>query len=427
MATSTPLISTEPQTETPVAAAPSQTLAEDHSHSANLPKTSQRSWSWLGWIVLLTLGGLGWYYQHELTPYLSWMKLGPATVPKVAGPKITPVDTATVEQRNLPLTLNALGTVTALKTVTIRSRVEGELTEIAFTEGQMVNEGDLLATIDSRPYEVQKEQAAGQLARDDAALHGAKLNLTRLEQLLENKIATAQQVDDQKAIVQQYEGALKADQAQIAQAELQLTYCRILSPLCGRIGLRQVDAGNIVRPTDPQGIAVITQLQPIALIFTIPQDEIHRVQTWMQQEGTLMVEAYDRELRNRLATGKLLAIDNQVDPTNGTVRLKAEFENEDGRLFPNQFVNVRLQVEELTAIPVVPSAAVQRGPKGPFVYVVRADETVELRLVKVAAVEGNETAIAEGVAPGERVVTSGLDRLRPDDKVSTKESTHPPN
>ncbi|MGC4089146.1 MAG: efflux RND transporter periplasmic adaptor subunit [Polyangiaceae bacterium] len=280
----------------------------------------------------------------------------PPSAPAAARP--TPVSTAVVDQRDMPLYLNGLGTVTALKTVTIRSRVEGEITKIAFTEGQMVNEGDLLAEIDPRPYEVQKEQAEGQLARDEALLRTAELTLARLKQLFDQKIATAQQVDDQSGLVAQVRRSAQADKASIAQAELQLTYCHILAPISGRIGLRLVDAGNMVRPTDTQGLAVVTQLQPISLIFTLPQDEIARVQGRMQEEGTLPVQAYDRDLRNRLATGKLLAIDNQVDPTNGTVRLKAEFENLDGQLFPNQFVNVRLLVETQSSALVIPGAAV---------------------------------------------------------------------
>ncbi|HUQ70328.1 MAG TPA: MdtA/MuxA family multidrug efflux RND transporter periplasmic adaptor subunit [Planctomycetaceae bacterium] len=370
--------------------------------------------------VLALLAGVGWYYRETLDPYLWAIGLGKPTTVAPPTPRPTPVSTATVEQRDIPLYLNGLGTVTALKTVTIRSRVEGEITQIAFTEGEMVQEGDLLAEIDPRPYQVQKDQAEGQLARDEATLTAARRTLVRLKQLFEMKIATAQQVDEQTGLVQQYEGALKADHAQVAQAELQLTYSQILAPISGRIGLRLVDEGNMVRPNDVQGLAVITQLQPIAIVFTLPQDDISRVQQRMHAEGTLTVEAYDRELRNRLATGKLAAIDNQVDPTNGTVRLKAEFENQDGMLFPNQFVNVRLLVETQSGALVVPGAAVQRGPNGTFVYVVASDDTVELRNVAVSASEGGQTAIVKGLSAGEIVVTAGLDRLRPGAPVSTK-------
>lgn len=386
---------------------------------------------WIAWLIVAALSGAGWYYWEELSPhvepYLKRIGLGQPEAPKTPLPRITSVSTAKVEQRDMPLYLNGLGTVTALKTVTIRSRVEGELTNIAFTEGQMVEEGDLLAEIDPRTYQVQKEQAEGQLARDEATLKTAKLTLARLKQLFDKQIATAQQVDDQSGLMQQFEGATKADEAMIAQAELQLTYCKILAPISGRIGLRLVDKGNMVRPTDVQGLAVITQLQPIALVFTLPQDDISRVQKRMTAEGTLTVDAFDRELRNKLATGTLKAIDNQVDPTNGTVRLKAEFVNADGSLFPNQFVNVRLLVDTQPNALVIPSAAVQRGPSGMFVYVVQEDETVELREVAVGPAEAGQTSIKSGLSVGEIVVTSGLDRLRPKAKVSTKAAGDKPD
>lgn len=386
---------------------------------------------WIAWLIVAALTGGGWYYWEDLSPhlepYLKRIGLGQPEAPKTPPPRITPVGTANVEQRDMPLYLNGLGTVTALKTVTIRSRVEGELTNIAFTEGQMVEEGDLLAEVDPRTYQVQKEQAEGQLARDEALLKTAKLTLARYNQLFEKQIATAQQVDDQSGLVQQYAGATKADEAMIAQAELQLTYCKILAPISGRIGLRLVDKGNMVRPTDVQGLAVITQLQPIALVFTLPQDDITRVQKRMTAEGTLTVDAFDREYRNKLAGGTLKAIDNQVDPTNGTVRLKAEFDNADGSLFPNQFVNVRLLVDTQPNALVIPSAAVQRGPNGMFVYVVQEDETVELREVVVGPAEGGQTSIKSGLAVGETVVTSGLDRLRPKAKVSTKAAGEKPD
>jgi multidrug efflux system membrane fusion protein len=391
--------------------------------SLRVDEASNPGRGWLAWLIVAGLIGAGWYYRKELSPYISLIGLSQPAVSTAPPVRVTPVHTAIVEQQDMPLYLNGLGTVTALKTVTIRSRVEGELTRISFVEGQMVEEGKLLAEIDPRPYQVQKEQAEGQLARDDAALKTARLTLARLKQLFEMKIATAQQVDDQSGLVQQYEGAVKADEAQIAQAELQLTYCKILAPIRGRIGLRLTDEGNIIRPNDAQGLAVITQLEPIALVFTLPQDDISRVQKRMQQAGPLTVEAFDRELRNRLAVGKLLAIDNQVDPTNGTVRLKAEFENKDGSLFPNQFVNVRLLVETEPNALVIPAAAVQRGREGKFVYVVGDDDTVEVRAVTVSAGEGDQAAISSGLSAGEVVVTSGLDRLRPKAKVSMKSPT----
>jgi multidrug efflux system membrane fusion protein len=300
--------------------------------------------------------------------------------------------------------------------------VEGELTQVAFVEGQMVQEGDLLAEIDPRPYQVQRDQAEAQLRRDEVTLRAAQQTLERYMQLRQELVATAQQVDDQKALVDQMEAALRADQALIANADLQLAYCRIVAPISGRIGLRMVDKGNIVRPGDPNGLAVITQLQPIALVFNVPQDEISRVLKAQGSGADLQVDAFDRDFRNHLATGKLLAIDNQVDPTNGTVRLKAEFPNDDGLLFPNQFVNARLLVETRRNVTVAPSAAVQRGPNGTFVYVVQPDETVDVRLVSVGQTEGSDTAVESGLEPGELVVTDGLDKLAPGAKVALRDA-----
>jgi multidrug efflux system membrane fusion protein len=377
------------------------------------------------WLIVLLVAaaatGGGWFYRERWWPHVS--PLFAASAPPSKPPaRVIPVVTAVVKKRDLDLFLNGLGTVTALKTVTIRSRVEGELTKVAFTEGQMVREGDLLAEIDTRPFEVQRDQAAGQLARDEATLKAAKLTLARYERLVPTKSVTAQEVDDQIALVQQTEGIIKTDQAMVANAELQLTYCRIVSPINGRIGLRLVDAGNIVRANDPNGLAVINQLQPIALIFTIPQDEIPRVQKRMNEGHELVVDAYDRDFRTKLAAGKLLATDNQVDPATGTLRLKAIIDHEDNALFPNQFVNTRLLVDTKRDAIVVPSSAVQRGPTSTFVYVVKSDETVELRNVTIGPAEGAETSIEYGLQPGEVVVTDGIDKLQPGAKVSTRDS-----
>jgi multidrug efflux system membrane fusion protein len=319
--------------------------------------------------------------------------------------------------------INGLGTVTAFKTVTIRSRVEGELVKVAFTEGQMVKEGDLLAEIDRRPFEKTLEQYEGQLERDEATLKLSQLTLKRYEELLLKGSIEAQKVDEQRGLVKQTNGAILTDRALVGNARLQLDFCRIVAPIGGRIGLRLVDQGNIVRANDITGLAVITQLQPISLVFPIPQDDISRVQKAWLGGSELVVYAYDRNLQTKLATGKLASIDNQVDLTTGTVRLKAVFENEDGILFPNQFVNARLLVDIQKDVIVVPSAAVQRGPSFTFVYVVQPDETpdvqkVDLRTVKTGLVEGAETAIVSGLEPGEIVVTEGLDKLTKESKVT---------
>lgn len=342
----------------------------------------------------------------------------PAGKPPV---RAIPVVTAVAKKRNMDLFLNGLGTVTALKTVTIRSRVEGELISAAFSEGQMVHDGQLIAEIDDRPFIVQRDQALGQLARDKAALAIANLNLTRLNKLLPSMAVTQQAVDEQIALVKQAEGTIKSDEAMVANAELQLTYCKIVAPITGRIGLRLVDVGNIVRANDPNGLAVITQLEPIALIFTIPQDDIPRVQKRMREGHELKVDAYDRDFQIKLATGKLKAIDNQVDPTTGTLRMKAEFEKNDNVLFPNQFVNTRLLVDVRRDVIVVPSAAVQRGPSSTFVYLVKSDETVELQNIVIGPTEGAETCVESGLSAGDIVVTDGVDKLQPKSKVTTRE------
>ena len=373
------------------------------------------------WLVVAAAAGGGWFYREHWWPQVATLfsTKKSDTKPPV---RVMPVVTATVKKRDMDLYLNGLGTVTALKTVTIRSRVEGELTKVAFTEGQLVRAGDLLAEIDPRPFEIQRDQAAGQLARDEATLKAAKSTLARYQKLVPTKSVTAQEVDDQIALVQQSEGTIQADKAMVANAELQLTYCKIVAPIDGRIGLRLVDTGNIVRANDPNGLAVITQLQPIALIFTIPQDEIPRVQKRMRDGHELEVDAYDRDFRTRLAKGKLLATDNQVDPTTGTLRMKAIIDDDDTSLFPNQFVNTRLLVDTRQDAIVVPSAAVQRGPGSTFVYVVKSDETVEKRDVTMGPAEGAETSIEYGLQVGEIVVTEGIDKLQPGSKVSTRDT-----
>lgn len=384
------------------------------------PPKSNSGWTSLfGWLVVSGLSVAGWYYQSQWLPQVrTWLGMNKPAVTKPA--RVIPVSTSVVKKRDMPLYLNGLGTVTAFKSVTIRSRVEGELIKVAFSEGQMVHEGDLLAEIDPRPFEVQLNQAEGQLARDQATVKTAKTTLSRYEGLASSKSIAAQQVDDQVSIVQQTMAMIQTDEATVANAQLQLTYCRITAPISGRIGLRLVDQGNIVRANDPTGLAVITQLQPIALIFTIPQDDIARVQKQSHSTDNLVVDAFDRDFKVKLATGKLLAIDNQVDATTGTVRIKAEFANEDGMLFPNQFVNARLLVDNKRDAIVVPSAAVQRGPTSMYVYVVKEDETVELRNVVPGPAEGAETSIESGLEAGELVVTDGLDKLQPGAKISSR-------
>lgn len=374
------------------------------------PQTRRRSLRG-AWVVILVLilaaAGMAVYFlQPDEAPQRQAGRRG------FDPSRPTPVVAAAARTGDINIYLNGLGTVTPLRTVTVKSRVDGELVRVAFTEGQLVKAGDVLAVIDPRPYQAQLAQAEGQMARDQALLANARIDLERYRGLYAQDSIAKQQVDTQEALVRQYEGTVKFDQGQIDNAKLQVVYSTITAPVGGRLGLRLVDPGNIVRAGDANGLIVITQLQPIAAIFTIPQDSLPEVLKRIRAGSPLPVEAYDREQKTRLAAGRLLTVDNQIDPTTGTIKLKAQFPNEDGNLFPNQFVNVRLQLDTLRGATLVPAAAVQRGAQGTFVYVLKDDRTVALRPVKTGVSEGDSVAIESGVAPGETVVVDGSDRLR---------------
>ena len=371
------------------------------------------------WIVLLTVCFLG------VGIYSVLVKTG--RVPLQNGgqerkvlPQGIPVVALEAKKTDFNVYINGLGSVTPVNTVTVKSRVDGQLMEVLFKEGQTVSSGDLLARIDPRPFEVQLTQAEGQMARDLALLKNAQLDLERYRVLWDQDSIPKQQLDTQEALVRQYEGAVKADQGQIDNAKLQLVYCEITAPISGRVGLRLVDLGNIVHVNDANGLVVIIQLQPITVIFPIPEDSLPQVLARLKAGERLPVEAYDREMRQKLAVGSLLTVDNQIDPATGTVRLKAIFSNEKNELFPNQFVNARLLVEAKHEATVVPAPAIQRGPQGTFVYVVKADRTATVRPVNVGEIQEGVASIKTGLSPGELVVVDGQDRLREGTRVDLK-------
>lgn len=330
----------------------------------------------------------------------------------------TPVLTAEARRGDIDVIVNALGTVTARNTAVVKARVDGQLQRIAFHEGQLVKAGEVLAEIDPRPFQAQLDQVTGQLVRDQALLANAIIDLERYRSLLEKDSIARQQVDAQEALVKQYRGTVQADQGSVDTARLQLEFTRITAPIAGRLGLRQVDLGNMIKSTDTSGVVVITQTQPIMGVFSIPADTLGPVLQRFGAGETLQVEAWDRENKRRLAVGKLLSVDNQIDTTTGTVKLKAEFANTDNALFPNQFVNARLRVETRKAATLVPAAAVLRGTPGSFVYVVDpAEKKVAVRPVTLGPATAEVVAIENGLDAGERVVIDGADKLRQDAKV----------
>lgn len=332
------------------------------------------------------------------------------------------VAVAQVRRQDVPVYLSGLGSVTAFNTANIKSRIDGQIMQVNFREGQQVKKGDLLLVVDPRPYEVQLEQMQAQLFRDQAQLRDAKLNLDRYTSLIPSGSISQQQVDTQRALVDQLDGTVRNDQAQINNAKLQITYCHITAPFDGRIGLRQVDPGNIVHASDTNPMLILTQLQPIAVIFTLPEDQLPTVAQRMRK-ATLEVDAFSRDDQTKLATGKLLTIDNEIDPTTGTAKLKAVFENKDGQLWPNQFVNADLLLEIRKDSTVLPTAAVLHGPQGAYVYAVKPDKTVEARPVTISLTQGDNTAITAGLVPGDTVVTDGQDKLQTGSKIEPRSGT----
>ena len=339
---------------------------------------------------------------------------------QAAGPaRAVSVAVAPVQRQDVPVYLSGLGSVTAFNTANIKTRVDGQIMKVNFREGQDVHQGELLIEIDARPYEVQVEQLEAQLFRDQAQLRDARLNLERYTALIPSGSIAQQQVDTQKALVDQLDGTVRNDQAQIDSAKLNITYCHITAPFAGRIGLRQVDPGNIVHASDANPMLILTQLQPIAVIFTLPEDVLPKVAQQMRR-GTLEVDAFSRDDQTKLESGKLLTIDNQIDPTTGTAKLKAVFDNRDNKLWPNQFVNADLLLETRKNSTVVPTAAILRGPQGAYVYTVNPDKTVQDKVVTISLTQGDVTVVAEGVNPGETVVTDGQDKLQRGSRIEPR-------
>jgi multidrug efflux system membrane fusion protein len=373
--------------------------------------TRTKYWRRLGLIIALMVmaGGIGWlaYTRSHETPAGGHGRGGRFAL---NGPM--PVAVVTAAKGEIPITVNALGTVTPLAMVTVRTQIAGQLTQVAFTEGQMLKEGDFLVQIDPRPYQLALNQAQGQLQRDQALLQGAENDLARFKKLVAQDSIARQQFDNQMTLVQQDQGIVQVAQAQADNAKLNLAYCHIIAPVSGRIGLRQVDPGNYVQTGDASGIVVITQVQPISVIFSVPEDNLPALMKRLAVGAVLPVTAYDRSQTTVLAIGALTTVDNVIDTTTGTVKIRAQFDNKNGALFANQFVNVQLLVDTLKDVIVLPSSAIQRGAPGTFVYTVKPDSTVTMTPVKLGPSAGDNIAVLSGLAAGETIVSDGADKLK---------------
>ena len=378
----------------------------------DLPK-KRRLWPYVVGLIVVAAGA--WYATHRAVPDDEGgakSAEGRRGGPGGRGDKPTPVTLASVAASDIRVTVPALGSVVPRNQVTVRSRVDGPLLAVKFTEGQPVKAGEVLALIDPEPFKAALEQARGTLARDAALLKNAKIDLDRYRGLLAQDSIATQQVDTQAALVRQYQGTVQADEAAVKSAELQLSYTTIKAPIAGRAGLRTVDPGNIVKASDTAGLVTIAQQSPITAVFAVPEDRLPAIMQRVRDGRGLKVEAWDRDMKIRLAEGSLLAVDSLIDTTTGTVKLKAEFANRDGGLFPNQFVNVRLLLDTLTGVVAVPTAAVQQGAKGSFVYRLGEGGKVAAVPVKLGPVDGMLAAVDSGLAAGDKVVVDGLDKLK---------------
>jgi len=407
--------------------------ASSESFEPDGRETSNGKW-WLWIVILAVVAAVGfWYYRGSKASTEAESPANGAQAPgagkggrqgQSGAGFVVPVVVATAAKGDLPVYFNGLGTVTAFNTVTVRSRVDGQIVKINFTEGQTVHQGDSLVEIDPRPYQVQLEQAEGQLAKDQAQLRDVQVDYERFQLLFKEGVIPKQQVDTQQAQVGQFEGGIKSDQGVIDSAKLQIVYSHVTAPITGRVGLRLVDMGNIVHASDTNGLLVITQLQPISVIFALPQDQLSQVLSKLHG-NQLPVEAYDRDDVTKIATGKLLTIDNQIDTTTGTYKLKSVFDNEKNILFPNQFVNIHLLVDTKHNVTVVPSPAIQRGPQGTYVYLVQKDNSVKIQPVTVALSTSSSVGISAGLQPGDVVVTDGQDKLQDGSKVDAHAAPAP--
>jgi len=391
---------------------PSEGETQSNQQTATQPgRSGSGRWVWIV-LILLVVVGIILYRIHSRVESASKDTGNNAAIS---------VGVTTTQKRDVPYYLTGLGSVTAFYTVTVHTRVDGEIMKVYFREGQFVHAGDVLVEIDPRPFQVALDQAEGQLAKDQASQNDAKVDLSRYQQLWQEGVIPRQQLDSQQATVGQYDGAIKSDQAQIDNAKLQLTYSRVTSPIDGRVGLRLVDPGNIVHAADTNGILVITQVQPIAVIFTLPEDNLPEVVAEMKKRQ-LLVEAYNRDNNMKLGQGVLLTLDNQIDQTTGTIKLKSQFDNRDQTLWPNQFVNIRLFLNVRKDAIVIPTAAIQSGAQGPFVYVVSSGNQAQVRSIQTEFSEGNISVIREGLNEGEEVVVDGQDKLQSGATVSAHTS-----